>query len=53
MVGFCVGYFTASYVECAGGEVKRVRGKRLMILKQQPDGSKKSARAMGVMNPSE
>jgi ketosteroid isomerase-like protein len=50
---FVWGYFTASYEESAGGEVKRVRGKRLMILKKQPDGSWKSARAMGVMNPSE
>jgi uncharacterized protein (TIGR02246 family) len=46
------GYFTASYVESPGGEVKRVRGKRLMVLKRQPDGSWKSARAMGVVNPS-
>jgi uncharacterized protein (TIGR02246 family) len=36
---FVWGYFTASYEESAGGEVKRVRGKRLMILKKQPDGS--------------
>jgi uncharacterized protein (TIGR02246 family) len=50
---FVWGYFTASYEESAGGEVKRVRGKRLMILKKQPDGSWKSARAMGVINPSE
>jgi uncharacterized protein (TIGR02246 family) len=47
------GYYTASYVESPGGEVKRVRGKRLMVLKKQPDGSWKCARAMGVMNPSE
>ena len=50
---FVWGYFTASYVESPGGEVKRVRGKRLMVLKKQPDGSWKGARAMGVMNPSE
>ena len=47
------GYFTASYEESAGGEVKRVRGTRLMVLKKQPDGSWKCARAMAVMNPSE
>ena len=46
------GYFTASYVESPGGEEKRVRGKRLMVLKKQPDGSWKCARAMAVMNPS-
>ena len=47
------GYFTASYVESPGGKETRVRGKRLMVLKKQPDGSWKFARAMGVMNPSE
>ena len=47
------GYFTASYVESPGGEVKRVGGTRLMVLKKQPDGSWKCARAMAVMNPSE
>jgi ketosteroid isomerase-like protein len=46
-------YFTASYVESPGGEEKRVRGKVLAVLKKQPDGSWKFARAMGVMNPSE
>ena len=46
-------YFTASFEESPGGEVKRVRGKVLMVLKKQPDGSWKCARAMGVMNPSE
>ena len=45
--------YTASYVESPGGEEKRVRGTRLMVLKKQPDGSWKCARAMGVMNPSE
>jgi uncharacterized protein (TIGR02246 family) len=45
------GYFTASYVESAGGEEKRVRGKRLMVLKKQPDGSWKCARLMSVVNP--
>ena len=50
---FVWGYFTGSYVESPGGPVKRVRGKRLMVLKKQPDGGWKIARAMGVMNPSE
>lgn len=45
------GYFTASYVESAGAEEKRVRGKRLMVLKKQPDGSWKCARLMSVVNP--
>ena len=49
---FVWGYFTASYVESPGGEVKRFRGKRLMVLKKQPDGSWKCARLMAVMNPS-
>jgi uncharacterized protein (TIGR02246 family) len=47
------GYFTASYVASPGGAVQRVRGTRLMILKKQPDGSWKAARAMGVTNPAE
>ena len=46
-------YFTASYEESPGGEVKRIRGDVLMVLKKLPDGSWKCARAMGVMNPSE
>jgi uncharacterized protein (TIGR02246 family) len=46
------GYFTARYVESPGGEEKRVRGKRLMVLKKQPDGSWKCARLMSVINPS-
>ena len=46
-------YFTASYVESLGGEEKRVRGKVLLVLKKQPDGSWKCARGMGVTNPSE
>ena len=49
---FVWGYFTASYVESPGGDVKRFRGKRLMVLKKQPDGSWKCARLMAVMNPS-
>lgn len=44
-------YFTASYMESQGGGVTRVRGKLLAVLKKQPDGSWKCARAMGVMNP--
>lgn len=46
-------YFTASFVESPGGEEKRVRGKVLLVLKKQPDGSWKCARGMGVMNPAE
>ncbi len=46
-------YYTASYVESPGGEEKRVRGKVLIVLKKQPDGSWKSARGVGVLNPSE
>jgi ketosteroid isomerase-like protein len=33
------GDFTSSYVESAVGEVKQVRGNRLMVLKRLPDGS--------------
>ena len=40
-------YYTASYVESPGGEVKRIRGKALDVLKKLPDGSWKVARAMG------
>jgi hypothetical protein len=40
------GYFTASFVESSGGEEKRLRGKLLRVLKKQPDGSWKAARAM-------
>jgi ketosteroid isomerase-like protein len=50
---FVWGYFTASYVESPGGEVKRFRGKRLMVLKKQPNGTWKAARALAVMNPSD
>lgn len=49
---FVWGYFTGSYVASPGGEVTRVRGKRLMVLKKQSDGSWKCARLMAVMNPS-
>jgi ketosteroid isomerase-like protein len=40
-------HYTASYVQSPGGEVKRIRGKVLMVLKKLPDGSWKCARAMG------
>ena len=43
-------YYAASYVEWPGGEVKRIRGKVVMVLKKLPDGSWKAARAMGVVN---
>jgi uncharacterized protein (TIGR02246 family) len=42
------GTFTGSYVESAGGEVKQVRGNRLMVLKRLPDGSWKCFRGMGA-----
>jgi len=42
------GYVTGSYVEAPGGEVKQVRGTRLMVLKKLPDGSWKVFRAMGT-----
>ena len=40
------GYFTASYVESAGGEEKRIRARVLRVLKKQADGSWKGARGM-------
>ena len=40
-------YYTGSYVESPGGEVKHIRGKVLVVLKKLPDGSWKCARAMG------
>jgi ketosteroid isomerase-like protein len=40
------GYFTGSWVDAPGSEVKRIRGKLLRVLKKQPDGSWKCARAM-------
>ena len=33
------GYVTGSYVEAPAGEVKPIRGTRLMVLKKMPDGS--------------
>lgn len=41
------GYFTGSYVETPGGEVKQILGTRLMVLKKMPDGSWKCFRGMG------
>jgi len=40
------GNFTGSYVESAGGEVKQIRGNRLMVLKRLPDGSWKYFRGL-------
>ena len=41
------GYITGSYVETPGGEVKQIRGTRLMVLKKMLDGSWKCFRGMG------
>src|SRR5512141_3160912 len=41
------GYITVSYVETPGGEVKQIRGTRLMVLKKMRDGSWKCFRGMG------
>ena len=41
------GYTTGSYVESPGGEVKQIRGTRLMVLKKMPDGGWKCFRGMG------
>ena len=48
---FYWGYFTATYVESAGGEEKRIRAKVLAVLKKQADGNWKCAR--GMWNTSE
>jgi uncharacterized protein (TIGR02246 family) len=45
---FYWGYFTARYVESAGGEEKRMRAKVLSVLRKQPDGSWKCARGMST-----
>jgi hypothetical protein len=45
------GYFTASIVESPGSEDKRLRGKLLRVLKKQPDGSWKVARAIQFLVP--
>lgn len=45
---FYWGYFTARYVESAGGEEKRIRAKVLSVLRKQPDGSWKCARGMST-----
>jgi ketosteroid isomerase-like protein len=41
------GYITGSYVDTPGGEVKQIRGTRLMVLKKMRDGSWKCFRGMG------
>jgi ketosteroid isomerase-like protein len=41
------GYVTGSYVLTPGGEVKQIRGTRLMVLKKMPDGGWKCFRGMG------
>ena len=41
------GYVTGTYVVSPGGEVKQIRGTRLMVLKKMPDGSWKCLRGMG------
>jgi ketosteroid isomerase-like protein len=41
------GYITGSYVDSPGGEVKQIRGTRLMVLKKMRDGSWKCFRGMG------
>ena len=41
------GYITGSYVETPGGQVKQIRGTRLMVLKKLRDGSWKCFRGMG------
>lgn len=41
------GYITGSYVGSPGGEVKQIRGTRLMVLKKMQDGSWKCFRGMG------
>ena len=45
---FYWGYFTARYVESAGGEEKPIRAKVLAVLRKQPDGSWKCARGMST-----
>ena len=42
------GYITGSYVDTPGGEVKQIRGTRLMVLKKMRDGSWKCFRGMGA-----
>jgi ketosteroid isomerase-like protein len=41
------GYISGSYVESPDGEPKQIRGTRLMVLKELPDGSWKCFRGMG------
>ena len=45
------GNFTASYVEAAGGEEKRIRMNRLLVMKKQADGSWKAAVGMTTPAP--
>jgi ketosteroid isomerase-like protein len=40
--------FTGSYVESPGGDVKHLRGKVLLVLRKEPDGSWKGFRGMGT-----
>ena len=40
-------YYTGSYVESPGGEVKQARAQVLFVLKRLPDGSWKIFRAIG------
>jgi ketosteroid isomerase-like protein len=41
------GYFSGSYVESPGGEVKQIRGTKLMVFKKLPNGGWKCFRGMG------
>jgi ketosteroid isomerase-like protein len=43
--------YTASYVDSAGGETKHARGTVLAVFKRLPDGSWKSFRALGSIEP--
>ena len=43
--------YTASYVDSPGGETKHVRGTVLAVFKKLSDGSWKSFRALGSMEP--
>jgi ketosteroid isomerase-like protein len=51
--GWAVGWraFTASYVDSPGGEAKQIRGTVLAVLKKLPDGSWKTFRALGGIEP--
>ncbi len=43
--------YTGSYIDSPGGEAKHVGGTVLMVLKKLPDGSWKSFRALGSIEP--